>query len=66
MGGGSAKSIENLSDTGSLLHRDDSELILLINPDEESLGIIVEDASSGWPVSVETTGLEESVTLPLK
>jgi hypothetical protein len=46
------------------LHGDDSELVLLVDPDEESLGVVVEDASAGWPVSVEVAGLEESVALP--
>ena len=66
VGGGSAQSVEDLSNTSSLLHGDDSELILLVDPDEESLGIVVEDTSAGWPVSVETACLKESVSLPIK
>jgi hypothetical protein len=42
----SAESGEDFRDTGSLLHGDDSKLILLINPDEESLGIVVENTSA--------------------
>lgn len=42
----SGESLENFGDTSSLLHGDDSELILLVNPDEESLLVIVEDTSS--------------------
>jgi len=38
-------------------------LILLINPNEESLGVIMEDTSSLWPVSVKTTSVKESVAL---
>jgi len=64
--GSSAESGEHLSDVGTLLHRDDSELILLVDPDKESLGIIVENTSTRWPVSVETARLEESVSLPIK
>ena len=62
---GSAESVEHLEDTSSLLHGDDSELILLIDPDEESLGVIVEDTSAGWPVSVKVASLQESVSLPI-
>jgi hypothetical protein len=63
--GSSAESVEDLEDTSSLLHGDDSELILLIDPDEESLGIVVEDTSAGWPVSVQVASLQESVSLPI-
>lgn len=62
---GSAESVEHLEDTSSLLHGDDSELILLIDPDEESLGVVVEDSSAGWPVSVEVASSQESVSLPI-
>ena len=62
--GGSAESVEDLLDTGSLLHGDDSKLILLVDPDEERLGLVVEDTSSGWPVSVQVACLKESVSLP--
>jgi len=40
MSNGSAESIENLNDTSSILHGDDSELILFVNPDEESLALL--------------------------
>ena len=60
--GGSAESVEDLEDTSSLLHGDDSELILLVNPDEESLGIVMEDSSSLWPVSLESARLKILVT----
>ena len=43
---GSAESIENFNDTSSILHGNDSKLILFVNPDEESLGFIMEDTSS--------------------
>ena len=63
--GSSAESVEGLSDTSSLLHGDDSELILLIDPDEESLGIVMEDTSAGWPLSVAVASFKESVSLPI-
>ena len=62
---GSAESVENFEDTRSLLHGDDSELILLIDPDEESLVVVVEDTSARWPVSVEVASGQESVALPI-
>ena len=62
---GSAESIENLNDTSSILHGNDSELILFVDPDEESLGVIMEDTSSGWPVSVKVASSQESVSLPI-
>ena len=56
LGGGSGESAEDGLDISSVLHRDNSELILFIDPDQESLGIIVEDTSTIRPVAVETTG----------
>merc|ERR1719213_609935 len=46
----------------TLLHGDDSELILLVDPDEEGLGSIVEDASALWPVSLHTSNSQISVS----
>ena len=46
VGGGSAESLEYSFDISTWLHGDDSQLILLINPDEESLIFIVENTSS--------------------
>ena len=66
MGGGSAESLEDSCDVSSWLHRNNSELILLIDPDKESLGDVVENASAGWPVSVKTARFEEFVTFPIK
>lgn len=56
-----AKSCEDLSNVRSLLHRNDSQLILFVHPHEECLLVIVENASAFRPVSVEATSLEESV-----
>ena len=65
-GASSAESVEDGLDVGTVLHGDDSELILLVDPDDERLGLVVEDTSAGRPVSVEVASLEESVTLPIK
>ena len=63
---GSGESLEDGSDISTLLHGDDTELILLIDPDEESLGIVVEDTSALWPVAVETTSLKETISFPAR
>ena len=66
VGGSVAEPLEDTQDVGTWLHGDDSELILLIDPHEEGLGVVVEDTSAGWPVSVETAGGEILVSLPMK
>merc|ERR1712152_389 len=58
----SGKPLKDSLDISSLLHRDDSELILLIDPDKEGLGIIVEDTSALWPVTLHTSNSQISVT----
>ena len=63
-GGTAGESIEDGVKVGTLLHGDNAELILLIDPDEESLVLVVEDTTTVGPVTVETAGLKESVTLP--
>ena len=57
-----SESAENSSDISSLLHGDNSKLILLVDPDQECLFLVVENTSTSWPVSVETTGFQESVS----
>ena len=59
----SCKSSENCSDVGTLLHGDDPELVLFIDPNKEGLLVVVENTSALWPVAVETTGIEEAITL---
>jgi hypothetical protein len=56
------ESAENSSNISSLLHGDNSELILLVDPDQESLFLVVENTSTSWPVSVEATRLQESIS----
>ena len=59
---GCGKSSENSTDISTLLHRNDSQLVLLIDPDEESLFVVVEDTSAFRPVSVKTTSIKESIS----
>ena len=58
---GGGKPSENGPNVCSLLHGDNPELILLVDPDKEGLVVIVEDASSFRPVSVAPTCFKESV-----
>ena len=46
LGGGSAESVEDLNNSSSLLHGDDSKLIFFVDPDKEGLGIVMEDTSA--------------------
>jgi len=58
----SGESLKDTLDISTLLHGNDSELIFFIDPDEESLGSIVEDASALRPVSLHTSNSEVSVS----
>ena len=61
----STKSIENFLDSSTWLHGNNSQLIFLVNPDQESLVIVMENTSSWWPVSVEVACFQESISLPI-
>lgn len=63
VGTGSAESVEDGLEISTVLHRDDSKLILLVDPHQESFVLVMEDASAVGPISVETNCLKESVTL---
>merc|ERR1712110_214024 len=58
----SGQSFENTLDITSLLHGNDSELILLINPDKECFGFVVEDSTAFWPVTLHTSYLQVWIT----
>ena len=64
--GCAGKSVEHLVEVSTLLQGNDSELILFVDPDEESLVVIVEDTSAFGPFSVKTASLQESVSLPIE
>jgi len=59
---GTGKSLENFVDVGTLLHGDNSKSILFVNPNEEGLGIVVEDTSGFGPLTLETARFEVLVT----
>ena len=65
VGSSAGESVEDGVDVSAWLHRDNSELILLINPHKESLVVVVEDTSALGPFSVEVACLQESISLPI-
>jgi len=58
------ESVKNSMNIGTLLHGDDSELILFVNPDKEGLFFVVENTSAVGPVTIEASNFEETVSLP--
>ena len=64
--GGAGETLEDGANVCTLLHGDDTELVLFVDPDEESLRIVVEDTSALGPVAVKAASFEETITLPEK
>ena len=52
------QSFEYTLDITTLLHGDDSKLILLVDPDKECFGCVVEDTTALWPVTLHTSYLQ--------
>jgi len=57
-----AEPLEDSLDIATIFHGDDAELILLIDPDKEGLGVIVEDTTTLRPVSLHTGNSQVSVS----
>ena len=51
------KTSEDTLDISSLLHGDDAGLVLLVDPHEEGLGVIVEDSTTLGPITLHTSNL---------
>ena len=64
-GGSSGESVADGTDVSTLLHGDNTELILLIDPDEEGLLSVMEDTSALGPVAVETASIKETISFPI-
>ena len=62
-GGSLGESCEYGQNVSALLHGDDAELVLLVDPDQEGLLSVVEDTTATGPVTVEVAGLEEAISL---
>jgi len=54
-----AETLEDTLDITALLHGDDAEMILLVDPDQEGLGVVVPDTASIGPVTGHTGAGEE-------
>jgi len=57
-----SETLEDTLDISSLLHGNDTELILLVDPDKEGLVSIVEDATAFGPVTLHTSDLQVGIT----
>ena len=49
---------EDSLDVAALLHGDDAGLVLLVDPQQEGLGVVVEDSTALGPVTLHTGNLE--------
>merc|ERR1712142_1067397 len=56
------KSLKDPLDITTILHGDDSKLVLFIDPDEEGLLVIMENATALGPVTLHTSNLKVSVS----
>jgi len=56
------KTLEDSLDVTTGLHGDDTELILLIDPDQEGLGVVVEDTTALGPVTLHTGNLQVGIS----
>ena len=70
---GVADSLDAAGQTGedslhvtALLHGDDPHLVLLVHPQQEGLGLVVEDATALGPVALHASNLERSKMLPFE
>ena len=53
-----SQTVKDSPDVSALLHGDDTELILLVDPGEEGLVLVVEDSTTLGPVTLHTSNLE--------
>jgi len=56
------EAFENTLDITALLHGNDTELILLVDPDKESFVLVVENTTALGPVTLHTSDLQVGVT----
>ncbi|GMR41529.1 hypothetical protein PMAYCL1PPCAC_11724, partial [Pristionchus mayeri] len=54
---------QHLSDVSSILHRDDTEMVLLVHPHQEGLRLVVVDTTTIGPEAAGIGLLQESVAL---
>merc|ERR1712156_979958 len=56
------EAFENTLDITALLHGNDTELILFVDPDKESFVLVVENTTALGPVTLHTSDLQVGVT----
>jgi hypothetical protein len=59
---GVGQATENFSQVAAHLHGDDAQVIFLVAPDQEGLGVIVVDTATRWPVTASVGSLQEAIT----
>jgi hypothetical protein len=64
LSGTTRKTVKDCMESCTWLHGDDAKLIFFINPDKESLGLVVEDTTTVWPVTIEVASFEETISFP--
>merc|ERR1719300_1181414 len=52
------QSVKNLLDVSALLHGDDPQLVLLVDPGQEGLVLVVEDSTTLRPIPLHASNLE--------
>jgi hypothetical protein len=57
-----SETLKDTLDVTALLHGNDAELILLVDPDQEGLLLVVEDTATLGPVTLHTSDLQVGVT----
>lgn len=62
LGSGGRESFKDLSDVEARLHRNDTELILFVDPHKECLVVVMEDTTGFGPFALEPTALQVFVT----
>jgi len=55
------ESLEHGANISTILHRNDAELVFFVDPAQESLGSVVENATTSRPVTVKAASLEETI-----
>jgi len=57
-----SETLEDGQDVTTALHGDDTELILLIDPDQEGLAVVVEDATALGPIALHAGDLQVGIS----
>jgi hypothetical protein len=57
----SDQTIQNFANVTTVLHRNDTQVIFFIDPDQEGFVLVVENTASTWPVTARVGSLQESI-----